>query len=123
MSRSSIPKLSAKKRRQQKARTACVKFVLERDGHRCRIKAPGCQGTATTAHEPLTRARGGDPTDPEQCIASCDSCNYYVSNVNPEWAELHGFLKSQFVMGKHEARQTPTALNYFRQVEKLQRKA
>lgn len=119
---SSIPKVSSKRRRQQKARTACVKAVLERDGYRCRIKAPGCKGTATTAHEPLTRARGGDPTDPEQCIASCDSCNNYVSNVNPKWAELHGFLKSQFVMGKHEARQTPTVSEYLRQVEDLQRR-
>lgn len=55
------------------------RWVLERDGYRCRVGLPGCTGQAPLrgGHVdhiiPLTQ--GGAKYDPENVRASCASCN------------------------------------------------
>lgn len=58
--------------------------VLERDHLLCRIQAEGCTRKATTAHEILTRGRGGGirakgVATLENMVAACRSCNSWAS--------------------------------------------
>ena len=48
-------------------------LVLERDGHRCQLKLPGCTTIANTAHHTLGRGVSGD--DPAHIVAACAWCN------------------------------------------------
>ena len=54
----------------RKVRTA----VLERDGHACQLRLPGCTAGATTVDHILERDRGGT-NDPGNLRASCVPCN------------------------------------------------
>lgn len=47
--------------------------ILERDGHRCQVRLPGCTDVATHAHHTMGRDRTGD--DPRYIVASCEHCN------------------------------------------------
>ena len=88
-------------RRQSKKRAA---RLLERAECRARVyeRAHGlCEACprlhdgpirrAVDTHEPLSRARGGDPYDPEQCIAICRPCHTWV-HAHPEAATELGLL-------------------------------
>lgn len=46
---------------------------------------------STVVHEKLTRARGGDILDPENCVALCNWDHQFIHN-NPMVAECEGFL-------------------------------
>lgn len=46
-------------------------------------------------HEPLTRARGGSITDPENMIVVCRSCHDWIHN-NPSAAQTIGLLVSGY---------------------------
>lgn len=48
------------------------RLVLERDGWTCRY----CGRPAQTVDHVEPVSRGGDPLDPENCVAACGSCNY-----------------------------------------------
>ena len=48
--------------------------VLDRDGHACRLRLPGCQGTATEAHH----TRPG-VEDPATIVAACPPCHRVVT--------------------------------------------
>ncbi len=49
--------------------------VLERDGWKCRIRAPGCTTTATEVDHIIPHSAGGPPYDPANLRASCAYCN------------------------------------------------
>ena len=54
-----------------------------------------CTGYATEVHEVLSRARGGDILDPDNCLALCHSCHRWVTEHPREATEL-GLLRSQY---------------------------
>ena len=49
--------------------------ILERDGHRCRIRGPHCKGKATEVDHIVPVADGGLLFDPGNLRAACDKCN------------------------------------------------
>jgi hypothetical protein len=60
-----------------------------------RDPAHRCWRTPSDIHEPLTRARGGSITDPENMVVVCRSCHDWIHR-NPLLAlELH-LLKSRY---------------------------
>ena len=52
----------------------------------------GCTGLSSDIHEPLTRARGGSITDPENMVAICRPCHNWVHG-HPLESEEIGLLK------------------------------
>lgn len=48
-------------------------LVLARDGHRCRLRLPGCTTRANHVHHTVAREVVGD--DPAHLLAACASCN------------------------------------------------
>jgi hypothetical protein len=56
-------------------------------------EVPWCLARSVDVHEPLTRARGGDILDPENCRAVC-RLHHDLIHANAEaWIEDLGFLK------------------------------
>lgn len=55
-------------------------------------EVPYCNRVADDAHEPLTRARGGSITDPENVKAVCRPHHDEITFEEPEWAYDLGFL-------------------------------
>jgi hypothetical protein len=55
-------------------------------------EVPWCTRPADDPHEPLTRARGGSITDPENVRAVCRPCHTVITDEQPDWAYEHGFL-------------------------------
>lgn len=54
-------------------------FVLQRDGHRCRLQLAGvCKSVATQVHHTQARELVGD--DPAYLIATCQPCNARVGD-------------------------------------------
>lgn len=65
--------------------------VIKRD-QECRLKDHSpCFGDLDV-HEVLTRARGGDPLDPNNCVALCRT-HHDFAHRNPKWAEEVGLLR------------------------------
>lgn len=56
--------------------------VLERDGHRCRIRGPNCTRHANEVDHIVPILAGGAPLDPANCRASCRACNQWRVNRN-----------------------------------------
>jgi 5-methylcytosine-specific restriction endonuclease McrA len=50
------------------------RLILERDGHRCTLELPGCQGVATQVDHVVPRRFGGTD-EPANLRASCARCN------------------------------------------------
>lgn len=96
--RTRLRPVSMKAKAKLKARRACREVVMERAGGRCeggdrvRSLVPfwRCQGRMEV-HEPLTRARGGDPLDPTQCLLLCAACHRWA-HTNPVLAAEIGLL-------------------------------
>lgn len=63
------------------ARRDCVEVVRTRDEDACRVCGRSVQylypGLASfgAVHEIVFRSRGGDPTDPRNCILLCEPCH------------------------------------------------
>lgn len=55
-------------------------------------EVPWCRNVANDPHEPLTRARGGSITDPENVRAVCRPCHDEIG-TEPAWAYELGFLR------------------------------
>jgi len=55
-------------------------------------EVPWCTNLATDPHEPLTRARGGSITDPDNVRAVCPPCHQVITDRQPAWAYRLGFL-------------------------------
>lgn len=73
MRRSRIKPMSSRRRADVAARAEVVRQVHERD-RTCQAAPvwPDVEcGGGFDVHEPLTRARGGNPLDPDQCVLLC----------------------------------------------------
>lgn len=68
-SRTPLPTASPKRIKEQRQRTAMLKAKYGDERPTCAV--PGCWQWADDAHEPLSRARGGSITDPENVVAIC----------------------------------------------------
>lgn len=55
-------------------------------------EVPFCNQVAIDPHEPLTRARGGSITDPENVKAVCRPHHDEITFEEPDWAYELGFL-------------------------------
>jgi 5-methylcytosine-specific restriction endonuclease McrA len=53
--------------------------VLDRDGHTCRLRLPGCTGRATHVHHVIGKQYGDDEA---QLVAACEACN--LTTGDPE---------------------------------------
>ncbi len=85
--------VSAKRRAENRQRRAMVADLYPERPHCAR---PGCPSMADDLHEPLTRARGGSITDPDNCVPLCRPCHDEVTFA-PEstlaWAYAAGLLR------------------------------
>ena len=59
----------------------------------CEARIRGCTMTPTDVHEILTRGRGGSIIEPENCLALCRSCHFFIT-TEPAWAKQNGFVVS-----------------------------
>jgi hypothetical protein len=83
--------MSPKRRKEARARAAINAAVRERAQGRCEIRAPGCWGRGTSAHEIHKRSRfPGSQVDDSPKVWACSHCNSYVED-QPMWAETHGW--------------------------------
>jgi hypothetical protein len=71
---------SKKRRKRYPARRRCLDVVQARSGGWCELRTPVCEGRGNHGHEKLTRARGGDDTDPSNVLWSCWPCNQWAHN-------------------------------------------
>ena len=55
-------------------------------------EVPWCTSVATDPHEPLTRARGGSITDPDNVRKVCGFHNWMFGNDEQPWMYELGFL-------------------------------
>jgi hypothetical protein len=62
-------------------------------------EVPFCNRIADDAHEPLTRARGGSITDPDNVRAICRPHHRELTDEEPEWAYELGFLRHSWDRG------------------------
>lgn len=77
-------------------------------GERIRELIPGwrCDGRLEV-HEPLTRARGGDPTDPDQCVLLCARCHAWAHR-EPVLAAEVGLLRHSWDQPKGDTCKSST---------------
>lgn len=84
-------RVSPKTRAKAKGRRTVREAVLYREKGLCEARIPGvCSVQATDVHEVLTRARGGDILDEDNCLALCRVCHSYIT-THPNFAASHGF--------------------------------
>jgi hypothetical protein len=93
--RKRLKPMSDKRRAEIPERQRVVAEVLARDGFKCRV-APflpdlACSGPLD-GHEPRTRARGGDPLDPDQVVTCCRLHHDWI-HTNPDEATALGLLE------------------------------
>lgn len=69
---------------------------------------PGCNRFADDGHEPLTRARGGSITDPDNVVLLCRPCHDELSE-EPAWAYDLGLLRHSWDAGDRGRTTTPRA--------------
>ncbi len=50
---------------------------------------------STEVHELKSRARGGSILDPDNCVALCHQCHFWIT-TNPKDAKQEGWLKSSW---------------------------
>jgi len=80
---------SAKRRAADRRRRRVVADLLATRGVWCQARVPGvCSGRATDAHEVISRARGGDPTDADNIRLICRACHDWVHDHPVEATEL-----------------------------------
>lgn len=95
MKRSPIKRQSSAKAKQLRLEKAVKEFILTRSDGRCEA----CQArglsikVATTKHERIMRSLGGDPLDPDNCLAVCNPCHAWI-HANPSEATSLKLLKS-----------------------------
>lgn len=89
--------ISPRKQAEREARRDAVMLVKARDQH-CQWDTHGGHpsvacGGPLDVHEPLTRARGGDPTDPDACVLLCRRHHDWV-HAHPREASCLGLLRA-----------------------------
>ena len=98
--RSVIRPVSKKRQATRYARERCVNEVLRRANYQC--QTPGwsdleCKGRLDV-HEVLSRARGGDPLNPDACAALCAQHHRYA-HAHPDEAAGIGILRHSWDSG------------------------
>lgn len=88
---STLRPMSKRTQAKQTARRRVLAEVVH--GKLCVVRwDKSCQTWAVHGHEPLTRARGGDPTDPANVIPVCSYCHGMIHDW-PEEATERGWLR------------------------------
>lgn len=90
MKRTRLPARSRKQAALYVARRRLVASLLA-EFPWCQV--PGCPTRSEVVHEPLTRARGGSVTDPDNCRAICHAHHAEIHDTEPAWAYELGFLR------------------------------
>lgn len=72
-----------------------VKLVIKLLQERPVCEFPDCANVACDVHEVLTRGRGGDFLDENNCVCLCRVCHRWVTD-HPLEAEELGFVKSAY---------------------------
>jgi hypothetical protein len=85
-----LRKQSTKRQRENRQRRQMLKDKYGTSPVVCEV--PWCKNVANDPHEPLTRARGGSITDPDNVRAVCRSCHDEIGK-EPAWAYELGFLR------------------------------
>jgi hypothetical protein len=82
---------SAKKAVEDRERGKVIRALFPAgEFHQCAV--PGCTSEATDPHEPLTRARGGSTTDPDNIVGLCRRHHDDI-HLEPPWAYALGLLR------------------------------
>lgn len=83
-----IAKQSKKRQKQNRERRAMVRELWPDMQPRCIVK--DCPRWADDVHEPLSRARGGSITDPENAVPICRPHHDELTFGEPVWAYEQG---------------------------------
>ena len=78
-----LPQVSRKRARENRQRRAMADQQWPDGRPRCVV--PWCKRLADDLHEPLTRARGGSITDPDNAVPLCRPCHDEIGD-EPGWA-------------------------------------
>ncbi len=88
--RTPLRQRSAKRARLYRTTRAPLVAALLAEPQPCPV--PGCTRVADSPHEPLTRARGGSITDPDNVVAVCWAHNQELT-LEPAWGYASGLLR------------------------------
>lgn len=84
--------VSKRRRAENRQRRAMLKAKYpEPENVMCIV--PGCCNRADDGHEPLSRARGGSITDPDNLAPLCRDHHREITDFEPEWAYELGLLR------------------------------
>jgi hypothetical protein len=93
--RGSLRAMSEKRRAERDLRRSATTEAFRRDHYLCQASIiwpeVTCRGPIH-AHEPLTRARGGDPLDPDEIVTLCSEHHTHV-HLYPDLAYQRGLLR------------------------------
>jgi hypothetical protein len=87
--------IKQKSKKRVKDQIVRVKLVLKMLEEHPRCGFPDCFDEAVDVHEILTRGRGGDFLDENNCVCLCRVCHRWVTD-HPLEAEELGFVKSAY---------------------------
>lgn len=82
-----LPRVSTKMKSQHRKETRCKKIIRVRARGRCEacpILHDGPIRPGVDKHEIKSRARGGDPTNPENCLLVCRPCHDWIEEHDSE---------------------------------------
>jgi hypothetical protein len=89
-------RVSGRRRAENRQRRTMVTRLYGDDRPLCAVwelrQPDWCARWADDAHEPLSRARGGSITDPENHAPLCRPCHTLITDEEPDWAYEAGLL-------------------------------
>ena len=90
MKRSPMKKQSKAKAEQLRMEKAVKEFVFARSNGQCEACLARSLPIkmATTKHERIMRSVGGDPLDPNNCLAVCNDCHVWIHGNPTETTRL-----------------------------------
>jgi len=95
LKRTRLKPISDKRREEIPERQKTLEVVFARDKRQCRAAAffpdMPCQGPLD-GHEPLSRARGGNPLDPDEVVTVCRGHHDHI-HAHPEESAALGLLE------------------------------
>lgn len=86
-----LPAKSTRRKSQDRDEAACKRIIIARAHGRCEacpILHVGPVRAGTDKHEIKSRARGGDPTDPENTLLVCRPCHDWIDEHDAEAVRL-----------------------------------
>lgn len=102
-----LRKQSKKRQAENRERKAMVLTLWPDGTPMCAVK--GCEHLADDVHEPLTRARGGSITDPNNAVPLCRTCHTEITDRQPVWAYEQGLLKHSWEVDPGETAEQGSA--------------